>query len=106
MTEIPEEILRRSAEARAKATGLSVEQVLAEWSGEAPAPAAEPGADAPAVTQAPSAAPAPSGFAPAASGSVQELVDRIEALEAALTQILEAEEDIEVDIGESAKELR
>ncbi len=54
----------------------------------------------------PPAAPAPSGFPPAASGSIQELVDRIEALEAALTQILEAEEDIEVDIGEPAEELR
>ena len=48
------------------------------------------------------AARAPSGLAPAASQSVQELVDRIEALEAALTQILEAE----VDIDGPAEELR
>ena len=37
MTEIPESLLRRSAEAKAKALGLPVEQVLAEMKGEAPA---------------------------------------------------------------------
>lgn len=37
MPEIPEELLRRSAEAKAKALGLPVEQVLAEMRGEAPA---------------------------------------------------------------------
>jgi hypothetical protein len=47
MTEIPESLLRRSAEAKAKALGLSVEQVLAEMKGEAPptpppAPETEP----------------------------------------------------------------
>ena len=45
MTEIPESLLRRSAEAKAKALGLPVEQVLAEMKGEAPPtppPASEP----------------------------------------------------------------
>jgi hypothetical protein len=44
MTEIPESLLRRSAEAKAKALGIPVEQVLAEMRGEAPAtpPAAPP----------------------------------------------------------------
>jgi len=45
MTEIPESLLRRSAEAKAKALGLPVEQVLAEMKGEAPptpAPSVEP----------------------------------------------------------------
>ena len=37
MPEIPEELLRRSAEAKAKALGLPVERVLAEMRGEAPA---------------------------------------------------------------------
>ncbi len=41
MTEIPESLLRRSAEAKAKALGLPVEQVLAEMKGEAPPPAPE-----------------------------------------------------------------
>lgn len=36
MAEIPESLLRRSAEAKAKALGLPVEQVLAEMRGEAP----------------------------------------------------------------------
>ena len=36
MPQIPEELLRRSAEAKAKALGLPVEQVLAEMRGEAP----------------------------------------------------------------------
>lgn len=43
MTEIPESLLRRSAEAKAKALGIPVEQVLAEMRGEVPtAPAASP----------------------------------------------------------------
>lgn len=45
MAEIPESLLRRSAEAKAKALGLPVEQVLAEMKGEAPPtppPAPEP----------------------------------------------------------------
>ena len=49
MTEIPESLLRRSAEAKAKALGLPVEQVLAEMKGEAPPtppPSAEPAAEA------------------------------------------------------------
>ena len=36
MVDIPEDLLRRSAEAKAKALGLPVEQVLAEMKGEAP----------------------------------------------------------------------
>ena len=42
MAEIPESLLRRSAEAKAKALGLPVEQVLAEMKGEVP-PAPIPG---------------------------------------------------------------
>jgi menaquinol-cytochrome c reductase cytochrome b/c subunit len=38
MPEIPESLLRRSAEAKAKALGIPVEQVLAEMRGEAPPP--------------------------------------------------------------------
>ena len=41
MSEIPEHLLRRSAEAKAKALGVPVEQVIAEMKGEvSPAPAA------------------------------------------------------------------
>ncbi|MCB2224308.1 MAG: hypothetical protein KQH83_09075, partial [Actinobacteria bacterium] len=59
MAEIPEEILRRSAEAKAKATGRPVEDVLAELKGEKPA--ADDAADAApaaAAEAAPEAAPA------------------------------------------------
>lgn len=47
MVEIPESLLRRSAEAKAKALGLPVEQVLAEMKGEAAPSTPTPPADAP-----------------------------------------------------------
>ena len=49
MVEIPEDLLRRSAEAKAKALGLPVEQVLAEMKGEAPPSTPHQGEDAPAA---------------------------------------------------------
>ncbi len=63
MADIPEHLLRRSAEAKAKALGIPVEQVMAELLGEA-APVADPAAAAaaPAAPTAPAAtatAPAP-----------------------------------------------
>ena len=74
MVDIPEHLLQRSAEARAKALGISIEQALAEMKGEsdptvvskepevkiieeAPAPAAETPAPAPAA-ETPAPAPA------------------------------------------------
>ncbi len=42
MAGLPDHILRRSAEARAKAEGRDVEEVLAEMKGEAPPQAAAP----------------------------------------------------------------
>ncbi|HSM02223.1 MAG TPA: menaquinol-cytochrome c reductase cytochrome b subunit [Acidimicrobiia bacterium] len=57
MADIPEHLLRRSAQAKAKATGVPFEQVYAEMTGgEAPAAPAQAAAAAP--TQAPAAAPA------------------------------------------------
>jgi hypothetical protein len=91
MAEIPEHILRRSAEARAKAEGRSVEEVLAELKGEAPAatpeapatesaiePAAEPVAESvaeEAAALAAEAAPAATAVAvaDAPSGPVRDL---------------------------------
>ncbi len=82
MVDIPEHLLQRSAEARAKALGISVEQALAEMKGESdptviskepevktidetPAPAAETPAPA-AETPAPAAeTPAPAAETPA-----------------------------------------
>ncbi len=60
MAGIPDHILRRSAEARAKAEGRTVDEILAEMKGEAPpAPSADiPGSPRPAAEQ-PAAAPSP-----------------------------------------------
>ena len=79
MAEIPESILRRSAEARAKAEGRSVEEVLAEMKGEAPPAPSEPAAPPPAAEpeQAPAAAEASAAPAPApaaaAAGPTRDL---------------------------------
>jgi len=59
MAEIPEHLLRRSAQAKAKALGVPVEQVLAEMTGgEVTAAPAPSGAAASAPAAAPAAAPA------------------------------------------------
>ena len=109
MVDIPEDLLRRSAEAKAKALGLPVEQVLAEMKGERPPAAPEPaetpssGGDQPAAsepeasdpdeaepTQEPAEAPAPAptpapapppapAAPPAAGGDVDVLVARAAA---------------------------
>jgi menaquinol-cytochrome c reductase cytochrome b/c subunit len=55
MADIPESLLRRSAEAKAKALGLPVEQVLAEMKGEAPPAAPAPPPPPPQETPAPPA---------------------------------------------------
>jgi len=94
MVDIPEHLLQRSAEARAKALGISVEQALAEMKGESdptviskepevktidetPAPAAEtpaPAAETPAAeTPAPAAeTPAPAAETPAPAVKAEE----------------------------------
>ena len=90
MAELPEHLLLRSAEARAKALGLPVEQVLAEMKGEAPPAEAPQAAQAPAdpppaeaAAEEPGAAPqetagdapqaeAPAGEAPSAEAPVPE----------------------------------
>ncbi|HSJ27900.1 MAG TPA: hypothetical protein VLB67_06785 [Acidimicrobiia bacterium] len=56
---VPEPLVRRSAEARAKATGASLDEVLQAWAGgaAAPAPAAPSPAQSPEPTPAPAEAP-------------------------------------------------
>ena len=77
MTEIPESLLRRSAEAKAKALGLPVEQVLAEMKGEAPPapppeePPAETKTDEEVAAEAP-AEPAVEEVPPADADVVEE----------------------------------
>ncbi len=80
MTEIPESLLRRSAEAKAKALGVPVEQVLAEMKGEAPpaTPPSEPEtppAAEPETSAAPEAAAAPDVPA-AGGGDVEALLEK------------------------------
>lgn len=75
MAGLPEHLLRRSAEARAKAEGRDVEEVLAEMKGEAPAqPAATaaPAEPAPPATAATPPEPAPTPVAPS-GGSARDL---------------------------------
>ncbi len=66
MVEIPEHLLRRSAEAKARALGLPVEQVLAEMKGEAPPTVPEALADVPqaAPQPPPVSSPSPSESSP------------------------------------------
>ena len=66
MVDIPESLLRRSAEAKAKALGVPVEQVLAEMKGEGPAVE---------VPQAEIVEEAPPSDEQSASESPSELVD-------------------------------
>ena len=66
MAELPEHLLLRSAEARAKALGLPVEQVLAEMKGEAPP------ADPPQAAQAPADPPPPEVAAEEPGAAPQE----------------------------------
>ncbi|MCP4309233.1 MAG: menaquinol-cytochrome c reductase cytochrome b subunit [bacterium] len=82
MAGLPEHLLRRSAEARAKAEGRDVEEILAEMKGEAPAPeAAAPAPVAPAQPAATPAATAPAS----ATGGVRDI-----AAESAATGVPEA----------------
>jgi hypothetical protein len=76
VTEIPESLLRRSAEAKAKALGLPVEQVLAEMKGEAP----------------PMSPPAPAEEAPAAP---VEQVEEPESIEEAVASVEPEPEPVE-----------
>ncbi len=71
MAELPEHLLRRSAEAKAKALGISVEEAMAQLKGEAPpspAPAPTP-APEPAAVATPEPAPAPVAVAVAGDPS-------------------------------------
>ena len=64
---VPESLVQRSAEARAKASGASVEEILAAWAGggSAPTPTASPPVETPAPTEGPVAAETAPLVAPA-----------------------------------------
>ena len=50
---VPEALIRRAAEARAAADGLSVDDILAAWAGGTAAPAAAPSPEPPPATETP-----------------------------------------------------
>jgi len=100
MTEIPESLLRRSAEAKAKALGLPVEQVLAEMKGEAPPtppPSAEPEPAAEAETPAPSEE--------TLAEDMDEAAERSEEIEEAIESVEDEPEPIEEAPVEGATDL-
>jgi hypothetical protein len=88
VTEIPESLLRRSAEAKAKALGLPVEQVLAEMKGEAP-PAPTPSAEVEPETKA--EVPAEEELAE----EMTEAAERSEEIEEAIESVEEEAEPID-----------
>jgi len=118
MVDIPEHLLQRSAEARAKALGISVEQALAEMKGESdptviskepevktidetPAPAAETPAPA-AETPAPAAeTPAPAAETPAPAAETPAPAVKSEEKPAAKAS--EADTPEEVDFAPEVK---
>ena len=55
----PEELVQRSAEARADAEGIGVEEVLKAWAGGGPTPTSPPGVETPPPAPPPESAPAP-----------------------------------------------
>ena len=92
MTEIPESLLRRSAEAKAKALGLPVEQVLAEMKGEAP-PAPAP--------QEPSLEPK-SNEESAAEAPAEPAAEEVPSAEAAVAEEPEVEVTSEPEVAPEA----
>jgi hypothetical protein len=105
VTEIPESLLRRSAEAKAKALGLPVEQVLAEMKGEAPPippPSAEPEPE-PETTEPDTETTEPkAGAEEELAEDMQEAAERSEEIEEAIESVDEEPEPIEETAAEGA----
>lgn len=93
----PEDLVRRSAQARAQAKGVSMEDVVRAWAGEAPAPAATaPAAEAAAPAAAPPAAPAAEeGAAPVVAAEPE--APKVEVLQPEAVRERDAENDAEVE---------
>jgi len=92
VTEIPESLLRRSAEAKAKALGLPVEQVLAEMKGEVP-PSPPPSAE-PETTETESAEAEVTAEAGLAE-EMEEAAERSEEIEEAVESVEEEPEPVD-----------
>src|SRR5690606_2548047 len=109
---VPEPIVERSARARAAASGMSYEEVLAAWAGggavavaapPAEAPAAEPeAAPQEAAPEAPAAAPQPEAPAPAAPAAAPE--PAVGPVAVAAFEEVEEEEPVEpLPLGERVR---
>ncbi|CAN5759969.1 hypothetical protein BH23ACT5_BH23ACT5_17920 [soil metagenome] len=81
MVDIPESLLRRSAEAKAKALGVPVEQVLAEMKGEAPPSSPSGSSDAPPAPKPRPGASAPVDPAPEEADEGTDVTDDTEPVE-------------------------
>ncbi len=90
MVDIPESLLRRSAEAKAKALGVPVEQVLAEMKGEGPAVEVP---QAPEPSPAPSSPPVERGESPPEAGEGSETPEPVAVEEEAPAAVATAVED-------------
>lgn len=73
----PEDLVKRSAAARAAATGSTAEEVLAAWAGGAPAPAGEPSQPAPEPAPEPEPEPEPATAPPTEAPAAPEPEDTI-----------------------------
>jgi len=102
MTEIPESLLRRSAEAKAKALGLPVEQVLAEMKGEAPPTPAPPSVEPEAAAETETTAAAEMEESAERSAEIEEAVEAVDDEPAPKEEVpaepaAEAEPDVVAD---------
>ena len=95
MVDIPESLLRRSAEAKAKALGLPVEQVLAEMKGEAPPSTPTPPADAAAAPK-----PQPGASANLEADATAEHQDAAGAADATGAEVEDAATGETVEVGD------
>ena len=80
---VPEAIVKRSAEARAKESGASVDEILAAWAGGSSAPTASTPPPAPAATETPAPADAETAPIAAAVSASPELPPSLGVVEAA-----------------------
>ena len=107
MVDIPEHLLQRSAEARAKALGISVEQALAEMKGESDPTVVSKEPEVKIIDEAPAAeTPAPAAETPAPAAETPAPAVKVEekpAAKAPATKAPEADAPDEVDFAPEVK---
>ena len=107
MVDIPEHLLQRSAEARAKALGISVEQALAEMKGESDPTVVSKEPEVKIIDEAPAAeTPAPAAETPAPAAETPAPAIKVEekpAAKAPATKAPETDAPDEVDFAPEVK---